>query len=131
MRHGDLRKAADQLVRIVDGQVQGTEQQVAEARRDLARVRADQGGYQNLLEAIRLVDQNLAAAPSSADNLRLKARFLAAHPQLSKRREAMAIYEKLAEDQISAAAEDRFLLAQLYLAVRATGRRPAASCWPC
>ena len=78
MRHGDLPKAAEQLVRIVDGQVHATPQQVAEARAALARVRADQGGYQNLLEAIRLVDQNLAAAPSSADNLRLKARLLAA-----------------------------------------------------
>jgi len=117
MRHGDLGKAADQLVRIVNGQVQGTSQQVAESRADLARVRADQEGYQNLLEAVRLVDQNLAAAPLSADNLRLKARLLAAHPQLAKRREAVAIYEKLAEDQMNAAAEDRFRLAQLYLAL--------------
>jgi tetratricopeptide (TPR) repeat protein len=116
MRHGNLAKAAEQLVRIVDGQVHAAAQQVAESRADLARVRADQGGYQNLLEALRLVDQNLAAAPSSADNLRLKARFLAAHPQSSRRREAVAIYEKLAENQTSALAEDRFLLAQLYLA---------------
>ena len=28
MRHGDLSKAADELIRIVDGQVRGTEQQV-------------------------------------------------------------------------------------------------------
>ncbi|MGO9110402.1 MAG: tetratricopeptide repeat protein, partial [Thermoguttaceae bacterium] len=118
MRHGDLGKAADQLVRIVSGQVKGTTQQVAESRADLARIRADQGGYQNLLEAIRLVDQNLAAAPSSADDLRLKARLLAAHPQFSKRREAVGIYEKLAEDKINAAAEDRFRLAQLYLALK-------------
>ena len=131
MRHGDLSKAADQLIRIVDGQVRGTEQQVAASRADLARVRADQGGYQNLLEAIRLVDQNLATAPSSADNLRLKARFLAAHPQLSKRREAMAIYEKLAEDKIRAAAEDRFLLRAALPGVRGLDERPAASCWPC
>ena len=79
-------------------------------------MRADQGGYQDLLEAVRLVDENLAAAPSSADDLRLKARLLAVHPQLAKRREAAAIFEKLVENQMNAAAEDRFRLAQLYLA---------------
>jgi tetratricopeptide (TPR) repeat protein len=116
VRQGDLRKAAEQLVRIVNGQVRGTPQQMAEARSDLARVRADQGGYPNLLEAIRLADENLAVAPSSTDNLRLKARLLANYPQITKRREAMAIFEKLVEDPKTAAAEDRFRLAQLYLA---------------
>jgi len=116
VRQGDLPKAADQFLRIINGQVPSTPRQVAEARRDLARVRADQGGYANLLEALGLVDQNLAAAPASAADLRLKARFLATHPQPARRREATAIFEKLVEDPKNAAAEDRFRLAQLYLA---------------
>ncbi len=116
IRKGELAKAAEQLVRIVGGQIQATPPQVADARGALARVRADQGGYQNLVEAVRLVDENLAAAPSSADNLRLKARFLAVYPQIAKRREAAAIFEKLVEDPRNAAADDRFRLAQLYLA---------------
>ncbi len=116
IRKGELAKAAEQLVRIVGGQIQATPPEVADARGALARVRADQGGYQNLLEAVRLANENLAAAPSSAENLRLKARLLAATPEPSRRREAIAIFEKLVEDPRNAVAEDRFRLAQLYLA---------------
>ncbi len=116
IRKGELPQAAEQLARIIGGQVKATPQQLAEARGALARVRADQGGYQNLLEAVRLVDENLAAAPASTDNLRLKARLLAAYPQTAKRLEAVAIFEKLVEDPRNAAAEDRFRLAQYYLA---------------
>ena len=116
IRKGELAKAAEQLVRIVGGQVPATPPQVADARGALARVRADQGGYRGLLEAVRLVDENLAAAPSSSDNLRLKARLLAVMPQPARRREAVAILEDLVKDPRNAAADDRFRLAQLYLA---------------
>jgi len=116
IRKGELPQAAEQLARIVGGQVKATPQQLSDARGALARVRADQGGYQNLLEAIRLVDENLAVAPASTDNLRLKARLLAAYPQTAKRLEAVAIFEKLVEDPRNAVAEDRFRLAQFYLA---------------
>jgi cellulose synthase operon protein C len=111
-----LAKAAEQLAKIVGGQIKGTPQQIADARSALARVRADQGGYQNRLEAVRLVDENLADAPSSTDNLRLKSRLLAELPQLARRREAIAILENLVKDPKNAAADDRFRLAQLDLA---------------
>jgi cellulose synthase operon protein C len=113
---GAAPKAAEQLLRIINGQVRSSPQQVDEARRSLALLRFSQGGYPNLLEAIRLVDENLSAAPASIDNLRLKALLLSQHPQLSKRSEGLAIYEKLAADPHNFAAEDRYRLAQLYLA---------------
>jgi cellulose synthase operon protein C len=115
IRNGELVEAAEKLNRIVKGQVPATAQEMAEARSALARVRGDQGGYPNLLEAIRLIDENLAAA-SLADDLRLKARLLSIHPQLARRREATAIFEKLVEDPRSAIPDDRFRLAQNYLA---------------
>jgi cellulose synthase operon protein C len=115
IRNGELAEAVEQLNRIVKGQVPATALELADARSALARVRGDQGGYTNLLEAMRLINENLAAA-SSADDLRLKALLLARHPQRARRNEATAIFEKLVEDLRIASAEDRLRLAQIYLA---------------
>jgi tetratricopeptide (TPR) repeat protein len=116
IRKGELANAAEQLVRIVGGQIHATPEQVADARGALARVRGDQGGYHNVLEAVRLVDENLATAPASANNLSLKARLLLALPEPARRREAINLLENLVGDRKNATADDRFRLAQFYLA---------------
>jgi tetratricopeptide (TPR) repeat protein len=113
---GNLPEAARLFQRIAQGRLPATPEQVAEARGALARVMADEGGYPNLVAAVHLVEQNLAAAPASADDLRLKARLLAAHPGRHERQEAVQIFEKMVEDPASAVAEDYSRLAQLYLA---------------
>ena len=117
VRRGDLPKAAEQLVE--DRQRPDSRHASAACRRPRCpgpcprrsgRVSEPAGGDPpGRPEPGRL-------RPSSADDLRLKARLLAIHPQLAKRREAVSIFEKLVEDQQNAAAEDRFRLAQLYLA---------------
>jgi tetratricopeptide (TPR) repeat protein len=116
IRKGELASAAEQLTRIVGRKINASPEQIADARGALARVRGDQGGYHNVLEAVRLVDENLAAAPASASNLSLKARLLLALPEPARRREATNLLENLVEDRKNASADDRFRLAQFYLA---------------
>ena len=108
------------LRRIIDGQVKGTRPDVFWARRRLAwiflgRFGADEG-YQNLQQALKLIDENLAAAGPNPEDLRLKATILSNDPALARRQEAARILENLPREQQTATPQDRFLLWQLYLA---------------
>ena len=72
------------------------------------------GGYANLLQAVKLVNQNLTAA-TAAEDLLEKALLLAAFPQRAKRQEAIEALEKVVGLQKTETADARFVLAHLYL----------------
>ena len=117
IRTGNFHEAEIHLRRVVDGQLPAPPDLITGARRELAiGVLAAQGGYPNLVEAIRLLDQNLAADPGSVTDLRAKARLLSRHPSHTVRQQAISILEKLASDPKTESPEDQFLLVQLYKA---------------
>ena len=86
------------------------------ARRQLALILLGRGGYQNYLEAVSLMDENLKLDPSSLYDQRIKARILAARATRAQRKEAIAMIENLLKGDQSGTSEDRFVLARLYLA---------------
>lgn len=116
VRMGNQPEAEKQLRRIIAGGVQAKEEVVLWARRRLASILAARGGYPNLQQALDLVDRNLAAAGSSADDQRVKGILLASHPQRTRRLEAIRILQTVLQGRFSPAPEDRFVLARLYMA---------------
>ena len=104
------------LQRLIAAKRTASDLDVTWARRSLARVLLDRGGFPNLTEALRLVEENLAATPASRDDQRIKSRILLADPRRAKNREALALLEKLIQNGDRTTPEDRFDLAQLYLA---------------
>jgi tetratricopeptide (TPR) repeat protein/uncharacterized protein HemY len=108
------------LRRIIDGQIKGTQSHVLWAKRRLAliflgRFGAEEG-YQNLQQALKLVDQNLAAVGPNPEDLRLKANILVNDPAPERRQEGTRILVNLPRQQQAATPQDGFLLWQLYLA---------------
>ena len=116
VRTGKPRQAETQLRKIIGGQVPAAEAHIAWARRRLALILADRGGYQDLEQALELIEQSLATASPSAADRRAKAILLASHPKRQRRQEAITILERLLREERSAAPQDRFVLARLYLA---------------
>jgi len=107
-------EAEDYLQRILGGQITAKPQDIAWARRAMAGILRQRGGYANLLKAVALVDQNLADG-RGPDDLREKAVLLAGFPQRAKRLEAIDALEQVLRSQPSEMAEVRFSLATLYL----------------
>ena len=107
-------EAEGYLRKILDGHVSAKPQDLAWARRATADILRRRGGYANLLQAVLLIDKNLASG-SAVDDLREKAVLLAAFPQRAKRLEAIAALEQVVQSQRSEMADLRFKLAQLYL----------------
>ncbi len=101
------------LSRIIGGEVKGRQEDVIWARRQLALTTGGRGGYQNLQKALGLIEENLAAGGPNGEDLRTKATILALDSDPEKRKQATQILENL---PLSATAEDRFRLCQLYLA---------------
>lgn len=99
------------LNRIISGKVKGKQADVIWARRRLAQIFGARGGYQNSNKAISLIEQNLAAAGPSAEDLRIKAKILANDPVAARRQEAARILKNLP----SQTPQDRFIEWQLYL----------------
>jgi cellulose synthase operon protein C len=112
------------LRRIIDGKIKVAATDVIWARRQLAIIFASRGGYGNLQEARKLIEQNLAEAKQSVADRRLKAGLDASDPTASRRDEAIHALETLMQED-SATPDDRFRLAQMYLAagewVKASG----------
>jgi len=115
-RTGKHQESQQQLGRIISGKLGAKQPAVRWARRRMASILAARPGYQNSRQALGLIEQNLAEDDSSLADRHAKAVLLAVHPQREKRRQATRVLEKIAQGQQSLAAEDRFLLAQLYLA---------------
>jgi cellulose synthase operon protein C len=114
-RIGKTVEAEALLQLIISGKVKGDDANLFWARRQLAVIIAAKGGLLNMEAARKLIEQNLAAAADSADDLRIKARLDAQDPRRSRKDEAISTLTKMMEGQ-QATPEDRFSLAMLYLA---------------
>ena len=115
LRNGKPLPAETLLKRIMDGKIEASEADRRWARRRQALVFAARGGYQNLLQAINLIEKNLDESETTQDK-RIKAEMLKGLPSRSRRREAIAMLEEVLKGQRSASPEDQFVLAQLYMA---------------
>jgi tetratricopeptide (TPR) repeat protein len=124
LRTGRLQDAGPLLSRIVEGKTNASASDLAWARNGLALVLVASGDYRRLSEAVSLVgltidaDGNLvetkaAAADTSEDALRARARVLSTQTRKKARTRAIALLEDLSARQ-ALGADDRFLLAQLY-----------------
>jgi len=117
LRIGKPQPAETQLQRIINpSQLHAEMKDVIWGRRNLALIRAARSGYDNLLEALRLVEQNLAVTGKSVEDQRVKAILLASHPKRRKLQEAIRIFEEILHAQRRLSPTDRFTLAKLYLA---------------
>lgn len=116
-RTGKVAPAETLLRQIMEGAFKSPEADVIWARRQLALILVARGGYANVQKAGDLLEKNLAAGASSADlaTRRIKASLDAASPKRSRREEAARMLEKMLQEQ-SATPQDRFALAQMYLA---------------
>jgi tetratricopeptide (TPR) repeat protein len=108
-------RGEEQLTRIIDGQVDAEEKTMAWARRALASVLFARGGNKDCKRALELIEENLAANPSSAPDLYVKAMISAARAGGKGRREAIPALEKLVAKQDSPLPEVLFTLAKAYL----------------
>lgn len=116
---GGEAAAGEKLVRsVLDGKVKASQEELCRARRLMAVILATRGGYANAQEALRLVDANLKLDASQAQDQRIKASVLATLPSRAQREKATEVFEQLVkrENRETIAPEDRFILAQLYLA---------------
>ncbi|WP_165250219.1 tetratricopeptide repeat protein [Paludisphaera soli] len=113
-RHGRSAQATGLIDRL-EALPAASAQDRAWNRRARGLVLSTTGRPEDLDAALRLVDQNLAAAPDGIEDLRLKAAILSQRP--AGRAEAVAILERLRGDQ-RFGAEDHFLLARTYLALK-------------
>lgn len=117
LRTGRTDSARVQLERITSGHIQAPENDVVWGRRSMALILAAQGGYENLQKGLELIRQNRATSQQpSIQDLRAEALLLSAHPQRKKRLEGRNLLEKVVNEYTAATAEDRFILAQLYMA---------------
>lgn len=105
------------LQKIIDGTLKAELPDVVWARRELALTYAQRGTYQNLKKAEKLLEQNRASPAASTADLQILARLYASDPNPARRGEAVGMIEDMIRKQ-SATREDRFALAQLYLAER-------------
>jgi len=117
-RAGKAVPAEALLKRILDGKVKAQEPDIIWARRNLAIILAARGGYQNTQKARDLIEENLAASEVSVLDRRVMASLSASDPKPSLRAKAIGILEEMLKEQ-SATPEDRYALAQMYLAAGA------------
>ena len=110
----DLAEAL--LRKIIDGAVKTSEADVSWARRQLAAILASRGPYANIVKARELIEKNLSADERSLADRRAMAGLNARDPNRSRHEEAIGILEGILREQ-SATSQDRFALAQLYLAL--------------
>lgn len=114
-RQNRPKEAMVMLERLIEGK--GTEQaDVVWARRRLGLILFESGGYQDFLQAVKLIDENLKVDPNSLFDRRIKARLLATRATRKQRQEAIAVLEDLLKGDQSGTAEDRFVLTRLYVA---------------
>lgn len=110
-------RQAEELARRI---VQGDQMDVGSedrrwARRLLARILTARGGYQNLMDATKLIDENLKVGDNETDR-RMKVALDQAHPSRATREKAIESLEQMVARQGRKAPGDVLGLAQLYLA---------------
>ena len=109
-----LSEARDHLTELKDQRTNPADQDWA--RQTLAVVTAvggPGGNYQRFLEAMKILGVTSDPETASPADRRIEAGMLAARPELSKRRQAIEILEKM-DNQKVAQPNDLFLLAKLY-----------------
>ena len=117
LRNQGVAAATPLLTKILELKGKAKPQDVIWARRQLALLTASQGGYPNLLKARMMIEENLASGELAAEDLRAKATFLALDPRRAKRMEATEALETLLRHPDLGTLEDRYTLAQVYLAL--------------
>lgn len=122
LRAGRTAEAESTLQRIIE--LGGTSADAAWARRSLASVMAAGGDYLRSTKGLALLGPSSEAdsRTASPDDVRTKARILAARPNRPSRREAIALIEGLTQRGV-AEPQDLLLLASLY---EADGNWPKA-----
>ncbi len=115
LRQNRPGEAKVMLERLIEGK-ETPPSDLAWARRRLAMLLFEIGGYQNYLKSVALIDANLKLDPNSLFDRRIKARAMATRATRKQRKEAIAMIEDLLKGDQSGTAEDRFVLARLYLA---------------
>ena len=79
---------------------------------------AAQGGYPKLLEAMKMIDENLASGEMASEDLRAKATFQAIDPRRATRLKAPLTMETLLRSEgVAARPQDRFTTAKFHLAL--------------
>ncbi|MGA2063132.1 MAG: tetratricopeptide repeat protein, partial [Thermoguttaceae bacterium] len=111
---GKTAEAEEILNRIVDGKIKAGEADLNQARRLLAKNILAKGGPKNTEIARNLIEQNLASAGNSVDDLRIKTQILSLSANRGCNDEAILALTKIVEGQ-QAAPDDIFNLAMLYL----------------
>ena len=112
---GKAAEAEEILKRIVEGRTKAGEADLIQARRLLAKYLLAKGGLKNMEIARNFIEQNLASADNSVDDLRIKAQILSLSASRACKDEAIVALTKIVEGQ-QAAPDDILNLAMLYLA---------------
>ncbi len=110
-------KEADNILKqIIDGKQSASEFDIAWARRRMALLLYSRGGPDKRRDAIALIDENLKKDPSSTNDIRHKAKFLATSGNQKKLRESSKLIERLLS-QTNPNPDDRLLMARVRLAL--------------
>jgi tetratricopeptide (TPR) repeat protein len=104
-----------QLEKMASSAAKANDRAAAWARRKLAWILVVRGSPPDRQRALQLVEQNLAQSPPSLWDQRMKILLLAASPNRTSRQEAIRFLEAKFAGNWDSAAEEQFLLAQLYL----------------
>lgn len=120
LRSGKAAQAEPHLRRLAAGEVKAKDENRARddriwSRRALALLLLGKGHYENLLEGLDLVEQNLKEPNPAIQDQRAKALLLSAMPRREQQEEAVRLLEQVLRDYRGATPEDRFVLARLYL----------------
>jgi tetratricopeptide (TPR) repeat protein len=109
-------EAVPYLVKMI--QVGGADERnrsaVAWARRSLARMLIDIGGYAEQEQAIELIDANAVNDRLTVEELRLKASIYMARPWPQAQLNAIRMYEQIRKQSLKLDPDDQFQLAVLY-----------------
>lgn len=117
LRQNQPRRARPYLERLIDLPGHEDAETAAWARRQLASTMASGGDYQQIQDALALIEQNLReGGKTSLKDRRAKALVLASHPSGASRRQAIREFEALHANGAALEPADKFLLARLYLA---------------
>jgi len=116
LRSQDLKHATPLIERLLSSELQSSESDLVAARRMKAIVLYGEG-YPKLKEASELLDRNLASPFASAQDKRLKIRFLLTDPRQARSPQVLELAASLVTTGgTEPDPEDRFQLARLYQA---------------
>ncbi len=117
LRRGKSAEAEAQLRKLVTSQVKTAKTDLVWARRALALLLSGRGNYESLRQGLDLIELNLKTPRPAIQDQRVKAMLLSSCPKREQRDEAIELLEQVVRDhRAPTTAEDRFVLARLYLA---------------